>query len=58
MRLPVPDAMPPEKRAVLVEAVERLRWVDGVAAVVLGGSYARGTQHPQSDIDIGIYYRE
>ena len=58
MRLPVPDAMPPEKRAVLVEAVERLWWVDGVAAVVLGGSYARGTQHPQSDIDIGIYYRE
>ena len=53
MRLPVPDAMPPEKRAVLVEAVERLWWVDGVAAVVLGGSCAHPA--PQSDIDIGIY---
>lgn len=32
--------------------------VPGVVGVVLGGSRARGTNHPDSDIDIGIYYDE
>jgi hypothetical protein len=31
--------------------------VDGVAAVVLGGSRARGSHRPDSDIDLGLYYR-
>ena len=30
--------------------------VSGVKAVVLGGSRARGTNHPTSDVDLGIYY--
>jgi hypothetical protein len=30
--------------------------VPGIEAVVLGGSRARGTHGPNSDIDIGIYY--
>lgn len=34
-----------------------LSHIDGVRAVVLGGSQARGTVTPQSDVDIGIYYR-
>ncbi len=38
--------------------VERLAAIDGVVAVALGGSYARGTQRPDSDIDLGLYYRE
>ena len=58
MHIPISNGMPSEKQAVLMQAVAGLRRVEGVVAVVLGGSYARGTQHPQSDIDIGIYYRE
>ncbi len=38
--------------------VERLAVIDGVEAVALGGSHARGTQLPDSDIDLGLYYRE
>jgi predicted nucleotidyltransferase len=35
---------------------DRLGQIDGVVAVVLGGSRARGTASPNSDIDLGIYY--
>src|SRR5689334_22153930 len=38
------------------DLVERVRGIDGVAAVVLGGSRARNTHTPESDIDLGIYY--
>ncbi|MFI6321156.1 nucleotidyltransferase domain-containing protein [Nonomuraea sp. NPDC050556] len=31
--------------------------VPGVVAVALGGSRARGTHRPDSDVDLGIYYR-
>lgn len=31
--------------------------IPGVVAVVLGGSRARGTHRPDSDIDLGLYYR-
>ena len=36
--------------------VEEVRQVDGVKAIVLGGSRARGTHTTSSDIDLGIYY--
>lgn len=36
----------------------RLAGIAGIVAVALGGSYARGTQRPDSDIDLGLYYRE
>lgn len=36
--------------------VDNLKQIDGVNALVLGGSRARGTESPNSDIDIGIYY--
>jgi hypothetical protein len=36
---------------------ERLLAVPGVVGVVLGGSRARGTHRPDSDWDLGIYYR-
>ncbi len=36
---------------------ERLSRIDGVAAVALGGSRARGAAHENSDVDLGLYYR-
>jgi len=41
----------------IADAVQRLRPVHGVAAIVLGGSRARGAHAPSSDVDLGIYYQ-
>ena len=38
------------------EIVEEVKQVQGVKAIVLGGSRARGTHKPSSDVDLGIYY--
>lgn len=51
-------ALPPEKATLLATLVEQLHRVPGVAAIVLGGSYASGAQHAASDLDIGLYYWE
>ena len=37
---------------------KRLGAIQGVAAVVLGGSHARGRARPDSDIDLGVLYSE
>ena len=42
--------------AVLARVVEALRPVEGLVALVLGGSRGRGTAGPTSDYDIGLYY--
>ena len=34
----------------------RIGELEGVAAVELGGSWARGGASPDSDVDLGIYY--
>lgn len=36
--------------------IEQLKHIDGVNAIVLGGSWARGTHTPKSDVDLSIYY--
>jgi hypothetical protein len=41
----------------LRELAGRLTDVPGVIAVLLGGSRARGTHTPESDTDLGLYYR-
>lgn len=44
------------KQQLLTRIANSLQQVEGVAAVVLGGSYAAGMASDQSDLDIGIYY--
>ena len=41
----------------LAEMATRLAEVEGVEAVLLGGSRARGEHLPGSDYDLGLYYR-
>ncbi|WP_437645434.1 nucleotidyltransferase domain-containing protein [Sorangium sp. So ce362] len=41
---------------VAARVAARLGAISGVVAVVLGGSRSRGEGHPDSDIDLGIYY--
>ena len=46
-----------EAYALARRIAQRLGEIRGVAGVVLGGSRARGVARPDSDIDLGIYYR-
>jgi nucleotidyltransferase-like protein/uncharacterized protein DUF4037 len=52
----LPAIISPEKSELLRVVVDELKRVPGVAAVVLGGSYASGTQRENSDLDLAIYY--
>ncbi|HUA34544.1 MAG TPA: nucleotidyltransferase domain-containing protein [Candidatus Binataceae bacterium] len=45
-----------EIEEILDRVVGRVGTIDGVAAIALGGSRARGTADRHSDVDLGIYY--
>lgn len=38
--------------------IRSLKDINGLEAIVLGGSRAKGTHGPDSDIDIGLYYNK
>jgi len=42
----------------LHDLAARLGAVDGIVGVLLGGSRARGEHTPESDVDLGLYYRQ
>lgn len=42
--------------SLIQQIVDEVKGVESVKAIVLGGSRARGTNRPSSDIDIGLYY--
>jgi len=41
----------------LRKLAQRLGEADGMIGVLLGGSRARGEHTPESDFDLGLYYR-
>lgn len=45
-----------KKQILLINITEDLKRIEGVEAIVLGGSYAMGMATDSSDLDIGIYY--
>ena len=47
-----------QHKLLLQQMVDRLKPVQSLRAIVLGGSYASGSERPDSDIDIGLYYDE
>jgi predicted nucleotidyltransferase len=49
-------ASQPDHKDLQNQIAARIQTVPGAAAVVLGGSRARGTASPDSDIDLAIYY--
>lgn len=54
----IPEELSAEQGALVDSLAGRLGEIPGVAAVVLGGSYARGFAKPGSDIDLGVFYSE
>src|SRR5947208_14282960 len=48
----------PEQRELVSSLAKRLSSIQGIKAVVLGGSHARGRAQPGSDIDLGLLYSE
>ena len=52
------EQLSPVQRELVSSLSTRLAAIPGVAAVVLGGSYARGRARPGSDIDLGLLYSE
>ncbi len=52
------NKLPADKQDLLNELLPMLTSVEGVTAVVLGGSYARGIARPDSDLDLALYYRD
>jgi predicted nucleotidyltransferase len=51
-------ALSAAQRALVDSLSERLSRIPGVSAVVLGGSFARGRATPESDLDLGVFYRD
>jgi GNAT superfamily N-acetyltransferase/predicted nucleotidyltransferase len=50
--------MPRATRETVERLVEALVEIPNLVAVALGGSWARGTQRADSDVDLGLYYVE
>jgi predicted nucleotidyltransferase len=48
----------PEQHTLVTSLAERLGNINGMKAVVVGGSHARGRAKPESDIDLGLFYLE
>ena len=50
--------LPPGVQALATTIACELAPIEGVVGVALGGSHAKGTARPDSDVDLGLYYHE
>lgn len=53
----LPPSLSAVQREILANTVDALSVLPEVMALALGGSHARGLATPESDLDVGIYYR-
>lgn len=52
------NQLSPQQRELTSALVQRLSAIQGIHALVLGGSHARGRAQPGSDIDLYLFYSE
>ncbi|WP_068469866.1 nucleotidyltransferase domain-containing protein [Candidatus Protochlamydia phocaeensis] len=52
------NCLPQNKQLLVSQMLASLADIEGIEAIALGGSYARGVATDASDIDLGIYYSE
>lgn len=51
-----PDFLPSTERTLVSRCIEQMKNLEGVAKIVLFGSYAKGTANEHSDIDIAVFF--
>ncbi len=50
------NSIPEQKQDLIDQLVRQLSAISNMEAIVVGGSVARGTARPDSDVDLGLYY--
>ena len=50
------DYLPSIERTLVSRCIEQMKALEGVAKIVLFGSYAKRTANAQSDIDIAVFF--
>ena len=50
------EFLPKIERTLVSRCIEQMRALEGVAKIVLFGSYAKGTANAHSDIDIAVFF--
>lgn len=52
------NILPSNKRLIASQMIEELSTIQGIVAIALGGSFARGSASEDSDLDLSLYYSE
>jgi len=51
-----PVRFPSEHADAIQKCLDRIRALKGVARIIVYGSYAKGDQRPDSDIDVAVFF--
>lgn len=55
---PFPVRFPSEHADAIQHCLDRIRALQGVVRVIVYGSYAKGEQRPDSDIDVAVFFED